>query len=60
MNVHGPPQAIIDRLPAERRAMIKKNLDLQPVNVRLLGGLDLRTVEVKRTDEGTEGYKLDD
>ena len=41
-------------------AVYRKNMDIQPVNVRALDGVDLRGLEVQRSDEGTEGYDLDD
>lgn len=59
MNVHGPPQEVIDRLPEERKAMVAKNLDLKPVNVRALDGVDLSLLKIVRSDEGTEGYERD-
>ena len=36
MNVYGPPKSVVDRLPEERKEMIRKNLDLKPVNIRVL------------------------
>lgn len=37
--------------------MVRKNLNLQPVNIRAFD-VDLEMLELKRTDEGTEGYEL--
>lgn len=59
MRVFGPPAAVIERLPAERQAMIRQKLDVAPVNVRVLEGVDLGQLTVERTDEGTEGYEQD-
>jgi hypothetical protein len=39
--------------------MVAKMLDIQPVNVRVLEGVELATLVVVRSDEGTEGYSLD-
>ena len=36
---------------------MRKQLDIQPVNVRALDGIDMSRVEVKRSNEGTEGYE---
>ncbi|EPE10835.1 glutathione-dependent formaldehyde-activating enzyme [Ophiostoma piceae UAMH 11346] len=57
MNVYGPPQQVIDRLPEEKKEMIRKNLDMAPVNVRVLDGIQLDGLTVARTDEGTDGYE---
>ena len=39
--------------------MVAKMLDMQPVNVRALEGVDLKKLKIVRSDEGTEGYVLD-
>lgn len=63
MAVYGPPQHVIDRLPEERQAMVRRNLDMAPVNVRVLDvpgsehGLDVGRLSVQRTDEGQDGYE---
>lgn len=57
MNVYGPPQSVIDRLPEEKKIMVRQNLDMTPVNVRVLDGIQLGGLSVARTDEGTEGYE---
>ena len=59
MNVYGPPQQVVDQLPEEKKAMVRKNLDMAPVNVRVLDGIQLDALPVARTDEGTEGYETD-
>ncbi|KAK4214182.1 hypothetical protein QBC37DRAFT_314799 [Rhypophila decipiens] len=60
--VYGPPISLFDRLPAERKeralAVYWKNMALQPVNVRVLDGVDLSTLTIQTTDEGAEGYVL--
>ncbi|KAB5582894.1 hypothetical protein GE09DRAFT_1278227 [Coniochaeta sp. 2T2.1] len=58
-NAHGPPQDVVDQLPDGRREMVRKKLDVKPVNVMVLEGVDLSLMEVERTDEGTEGYARD-
>lgn len=39
-------------------AVYWKNMALQPVNVRVLDGVDLKLLKIERTDDGTEGYVL--
>ncbi|KAJ9137211.1 Glutathione-dependent formaldehyde-activating enzyme [Coniochaeta hoffmannii] len=61
-NVHGPPLSAFDRLPPERKEraleVYHKKMALQPLNVRALDGVDLATLQIERSDEGTEGYVL--
>lgn len=63
-NVYGPDPSVFDKLPPERREVVlkiyHKNMSLQPVNVRSIEGVDLSTIHIERSDEGTEGYVLDD
>ncbi|EFX00282.1 glutathione-dependent formaldehyde-activating gfa [Grosmannia clavigera kw1407] len=65
MNVYGPPQHVLDRLPEERKALVRRNLDIAPVNIRVLdvhgspSGLDISSLPVQRTDEGQDGYEID-
>ncbi|KAI1174672.1 Mss4-like protein [Nemania sp. FL0916] len=60
--VHGPPLSMLDRIPYDRRehfmTVYQKSMNLQPLNVRSIEGIDLESLDVKRTDEGTEGYEL--
>jgi hypothetical protein len=62
-NVHGPPTSVFDRLLPERKEAAMKvyhaNMRLQPLNVRAMEGVDLSSLTIKRTDEGTAGYRLD-
>ncbi|KAH8899058.1 glutathione-dependent formaldehyde-activating enzyme [Thozetella sp. PMI_491] len=58
-NVYGPPKAVVERLPAERQAMIREKLDLLPLCLRAFHDIDLAALPVQREDEGTEGYVLD-
>jgi hypothetical protein len=61
-NVYGPPLTTFDKLPHERKeramAVYWKNMALQPLNARTIDGLDIGSLEIKRVDEGTEGYVL--
>lgn len=59
MNVYGPPQSVIDRLPEEKKEVVKKNLDVKPVNIRVLEGVDVKYLKIERLDEGTDGYERD-
>ncbi|AEO68135.1 uncharacterized protein THITE_2051078, partial [Thermothielavioides terrestris NRRL 8126] len=62
LNVYGPPLSAYDHLPPERReralAIHHTNMTLLPLNVRILD-VDLATLRVQRSDEGTKGYVLD-
>ena len=61
-NVYGPPISVFDSLPPERKeqvlAVYWKNLAMRPLSVRALDNVDVGSLEVQRTDEGTEGYEL--
>jgi hypothetical protein len=61
-NVYGPPIRVFDSLPPERKekalAIYRKNMAMQPLNVRALDDVDILSLKVERTDEGTEGYSL--
>lgn len=59
LNLYGPPKEVVRSWPQARRDMVAKMLDIQPVNVRVLEGVELATLVVVRSDEGTEGYSLD-
>ncbi|KAK7700659.1 hypothetical protein SLS64_010803 [Diaporthe eres] len=61
-NLYGPPITVFDRLTPERKAyaleVYQKNTSLQPLNVRAIEGFQLlsETININRSDEGTEGY----
>lgn len=61
-NLYGPPITVFDKLPPERKAyaleVYHKNMSLQPLNVRAIEGFQVlsETLNIKRSDEGTEGY----
>ena len=63
-NIYGPPISIFDKLPPERKEraleVYHKNMQLQPLNIRAMEGVELSSLNIKRNDEGTEGYALDD
>jgi hypothetical protein len=63
-NIYGPPISVFDKLPPERKEKVleiyRKNLQLQPLNVRAMEGVDLTELKINRSDEGTEGYVLND
>jgi hypothetical protein len=59
MNVYGPPQEVVEKWPEARQAIVKKNLDLKPVNVRTLDGVGVGRLKINKTEAGTEGYAED-
>jgi hypothetical protein len=63
-NIYGPPKSIFEKLPLERREkalkLYNKNMQLQPLNVRAMEGVDVSLLKRKITDHGTEGYELED
>lgn len=58
-NLYGPPQEVVDRLPESKREFVLRQLRIQPVNLRVLEGVEWDKITVKREDEGTKGYILD-
>ncbi|KAF4871689.1 Centromere protein V [Colletotrichum siamense] len=59
-NLYGPPQSIVDRLPDAKKEFVRKQLEIQPLNVRVLNEVDWEELEIKWANEGTEGYALSD
>ncbi|PWY79685.1 hypothetical protein BO70DRAFT_429881 [Aspergillus heteromorphus CBS 117.55] len=53
MHLHGPPKALVVKLPAEKQEMIRRNLEIVPVRVNVLDGVEWGEVKVERSDEGT-------
>jgi hypothetical protein len=53
---------VFDKVPADRRERVMaaywKNMALQPLNARTIDALDINSLKIERTDEGTEGYVL--
>jgi hypothetical protein len=62
--VNGPPISAFDKLPPEKKEnalkVYDKNMQLLPLNVRAMEEVDLSSLEINRTDEGTTGYELED
>ncbi|ERS97311.1 hypothetical protein HMPREF1624_06643 [Sporothrix schenckii ATCC 58251] len=60
MHVYGPPAEVVARLPPEKQALVQQNLDVVPVNVRVLDGIQAHfgRLVVTRSDEGTDGYTV--
>lgn len=62
-NVYGPPITVFDKLPPERKefalGVYHKNMNMQPLNVRSMNGFNSSSLNIKRSDEGTEGYELE-
>jgi len=60
-NVYGPPQSVLDAVPVERKeramAVFRRNMSLQPLNVRVLDGVDVTKLNVVRNNVGTDGYE---
>lgn len=63
-SIYGPPITVFDKLPPERKeralAAYARNLELKPLNVRAMEGVKLELLAIQRSDEGTEGYSLED
>ncbi|WYZ44982.1 hypothetical protein EsH8_VIII_000298 [Colletotrichum jinshuiense] len=57
-NLYGPPKEIIARLPEAKQDFVRKQLEIQPLNIRVLDGVDWDRIDIKWSNEGTEGYKL--
>ncbi|PYI35840.1 hypothetical protein BP00DRAFT_442251 [Aspergillus indologenus CBS 114.80] len=58
MHLHGPPAAVVARLSPEKQELVRRNLDVVPVRVPVLDGVEWEAIRVEREDEGTEGYVL--
>jgi hypothetical protein len=57
LSVYGPPKTFVDRLSEDKKEFVRRNLDLVPVNIRVLDDVDFRGLKIERLDEGTEGYE---
>ncbi|OJK00194.1 hypothetical protein ASPACDRAFT_60044 [Aspergillus aculeatus ATCC 16872] len=55
MHLHGPPAAVVARLSREKQELVRRNLDVVPVRVAVLEGVEWEEIRVEREDEGTEG-----
>jgi hypothetical protein len=59
-NLYGPSQDVVYRLPEAKKEFVRKQLRIQPVNIRTLDGVDWDGITINKSDEGTEGYVLSD
>lgn len=58
-DLYGPPAELVATWSEARQAMVARKLNINPLNVRALEGVEWDTIKVNRTDEGTEGYVVD-
>lgn len=59
-NLYGPPRHLVESWPEARQAIVREKLDIRPLNLRALDGVEWDRLTVNRTDEGTEGYILEE
>ncbi|TQN67268.1 Centromere protein V [Colletotrichum shisoi] len=59
-NLYGPPTEVVVRLPEATQAFVRKQLEIQPIKIRVLDGVDWDKIDIKWRNEGTEGYFLED
>ncbi|TKW55792.1 hypothetical protein CTA1_4255 [Colletotrichum tanaceti] len=59
-NLYGPPAEVVGRLPEATQEFVRKQLEIQPINIRVLDGVEWDKIDIKWKNEGTEGYFLDD
>ena len=58
-NLYGPPAVAVEAMPQKAKDMVERTLQLQPLNVRVLDGVEWGRIQVHKCDEGTEGYAID-
>lgn len=58
-NLYGPPPEAVEAMPQKAKDMVEHTLQLQPLNVRVLDGVEWGRIQVNKCDEGTEGYAID-
>lgn len=56
LNLYGPPQSVVDTMSDEKKAYVKKMLDLKPLNIRIFDHIDMQGLKIERCDEGQVGY----
>lgn len=56
----GPPPSIVDKLPAEKQKFVEQQRRIRPLYVRAMNGIDWESINIQRSDEGTEGYAVSD
>ncbi|KAF6810122.1 glutathione-dependent formaldehyde-activating gfa [Colletotrichum sojae] len=58
--LYGPPAEMVARLPEAKQEFVRKQLEIQPLNVRILDGVEWDKIDINWSNEGTEGYSLQD
>ncbi|KAJ5696617.1 hypothetical protein N7536_007029 [Penicillium majusculum] len=58
IKLHGPPKAVVDKLPSEKQKMVREMLAIVPVRLSILDGVEWSDCHVKRSDEGAAGYAI--
>lgn len=59
MRIHGPPKEIVDTWPEARKELIKKNVNLFPVNLRVMNDVEWDELKIERSKEGAVGYVVE-
>lgn len=54
----GPPQAVVERLPADKQKFVDMQRRIQPLYVRAMDGVEWDEINIQRSDEGTSGYSV--
>ncbi|KAJ0309427.1 hypothetical protein COL5a_001598 [Colletotrichum fioriniae] len=57
-NLYGPPKELVAKLPEAKQEFVRKQLEVQPLNVRVLEGLEWDSVNIEWSNDGTEGYAV--
>ncbi|KAK2590582.1 hypothetical protein QQS21_011728 [Conoideocrella luteorostrata] len=61
--VYGPPLSVFDKVPPERKehvlSVYYKNIQMKPLNVRCMEGVDIPSLTIDKNDYGDEDYVLD-
>ncbi len=56
--LYGPPRHVVDAWPEARQEMYRRKMDVLPLNIRALDGVEWDELEIQRSDEGTDGYDI--
>ncbi|KAK2041946.1 glutathione-dependent formaldehyde-activating enzyme [Colletotrichum somersetense] len=57
-NLYGPPKEIIARLPEAKQEFVRKQLEIQPLNIRVLDGVEWDRINIKWSNDGAADYVL--
>ncbi|KAK1984765.1 glutathione-dependent formaldehyde-activating enzyme [Colletotrichum cereale] len=57
-NLYGPPAEIVARLPEARQEFVRRQLEIQPVNIRVLDGVEWDRINITWSNDGVVGYVL--